>query len=421
MLKTCGNKALTTAAMLLLVAERATAAGFQSTTHSAAGVGRANAGEAVIADNASVLGRNPAAMTRFDRPAVSGGLNLVMPMTEVTDASANGLGQSVAMPDEDLNSVRPSPHFYLIQPLSDRFAVGTAVYSNFATGTEFSTSFNKSGALQGAPIPALGGLVGGKTEVTTVNLNVSAAYEVIKGLSLGLGLDVLYGSGTFERPAYVFGNDTGAGLNFEGDGWSFGWDAGLMYEINEGNRFGLSYHSGMAFTAEGDGSAGGETFDETKLNLPARAEFSGFHQVARDWALHYSLQWIGWSAFDQIEFGDLVKEYNWENTLRYAVGTTYTISPAWTWRAGLAYDESPVKAEYRTVSIPDSNRIWYSTGATWTAASQHSSVDIAFTYIQGEQLDVSETAASTPLGDLVVNSSTDTNAVIVGASYNYRF
>jgi long-chain fatty acid transport protein len=192
-----------------------------------------------------------------------------------------------------------------------------------------------------------------------------------------------------------------------------------MYEVNERNRFGLSYHSGMEFTAEGDGSAGEDEFDEVKLNLPAMAEFSGFHQVADAWAVHYSIQWIGWGAFDKIEFGNVVeKEYNWTNSGRYAIGTTYTIGKSWTWRAGLAFDETPVEEEYRSVSIPDSNRIWYSTGATWTTASERHSVDMAFAYIQGEELDVSETASPTPL---VVNAKTKTDAIILGLSYNHKF
>lgn len=420
------SRLLFTTGLILAGAESALAAGFQSTTHSAAGVGRANAGEAVIADNAAVLGRNPAAMMYFDQPILSVGLNLVMPRTEVTDASASGAGQSSPMPDEDVTSVRLSPHLYYIHPFNRRLAVGAALYSNFATGTEFSSEFNLSGAPLaplgpgGAFVPvSTGGLVGGKTDVTTVNLNLSVAGRVIESLSLGLGLDVLYGSGNFDRPFYVAGMDTGAGLEFKGEGWSAGWDAGLMYEINDANRLGLSYHSGMEFTADGDGSAAGETFDETRLSLPARAEFSGFHQVADDWAVHYSVQWIGWSAFDKIEFGDQIEEvYNWSNSMRYAVGTTYTIGPRWTWRAGLAYDETPVDKEFRTVSIPDSNRIWYSTGATWQTASGRSAVDMAFTFIQGEQLEVNETASPT---SFVVTADTKTDAVIVGASYSYRF
>ena len=45
-------------------------------------------------------------------------------------------------------------------------------------------------------------------------------------------------------------------------------------------------------------------------------------------------------------------------------------------------------------------------------------IDLAFTYIQGEELEVNETADPTPF---VVNAKTETNAVIFGTSYSYQF
>ena len=58
---------------LILLPGQVLAAGFQLAEQSATGMGRAFAGEAAIADNASVLARNAAAMTRFERTAFSGG------------------------------------------------------------------------------------------------------------------------------------------------------------------------------------------------------------------------------------------------------------------------------------------------------------------------------------------------------------
>lgn len=42
-------------------------AAFQLAEHSAAGLGRAFAGDAAIADDASVIARNPALMAQFDQ------------------------------------------------------------------------------------------------------------------------------------------------------------------------------------------------------------------------------------------------------------------------------------------------------------------------------------------------------------------
>ena len=67
------HKTLIATAVGLLSAQ-ASAAGFQLNSQSATGIGRAMAGDAVIADNASVLSRNPAAMALFDETALSFGV-----------------------------------------------------------------------------------------------------------------------------------------------------------------------------------------------------------------------------------------------------------------------------------------------------------------------------------------------------------
>ena len=56
-----------TIASTTLASQQALAAGFQLNSQSATGLGRAFAGDAVIADNASVMARNAAAMTLFDQ------------------------------------------------------------------------------------------------------------------------------------------------------------------------------------------------------------------------------------------------------------------------------------------------------------------------------------------------------------------
>ncbi len=73
------NRVIPLTALATLVSLQAGAAGYQVGEHSASGLGRAFAGEAAIADNAAVMARNPAAMTRFNRVAISGALTVVDP------------------------------------------------------------------------------------------------------------------------------------------------------------------------------------------------------------------------------------------------------------------------------------------------------------------------------------------------------
>jgi long-chain fatty acid transport protein len=66
------------------------------------------------------------------------------------------------------------------------------------------------------------------------------------------------------------------------------------------------------------------------------------------------------------------------------------VNQSWTLRAGLAYDEQAGEA---TLSIPDSDRMWYSAGLTY-AISEKMTVDAAFALVQSESGSFTETDAA---------------------------
>ncbi len=80
----------------VLFACNSLAAGFQVAEHSASGLGRAFSGEGAVADNASVLARNPAAMTLFDTAQFSGAVSIVDPEVNVYDKTNDQQSNDVA-------------------------------------------------------------------------------------------------------------------------------------------------------------------------------------------------------------------------------------------------------------------------------------------------------------------------------------
>lgn len=95
------------AAAVTLASTQTFAAAFQLNEHSASGLGRAYAGEAAIADNAAVLSRNPAAMTTFDKMALSVSGTYIKPDVEYL-FTRTGLTASV-LPGWDNLSSRCTP------------------------------------------------------------------------------------------------------------------------------------------------------------------------------------------------------------------------------------------------------------------------------------------------------------------------
>ncbi|KKD01346.1 outer membrane protein transport protein [Photobacterium halotolerans] len=402
-----------------LTSLQAQSAGFQVAEHSASGLGRAFAGEAAIADNAAVLARNPAASTMFKQRTFSGALSIVDPSVDIesTDLNPNVSSTQTA---KDIAPLGIVPAAYYINPIDDKLALGLAMFSNYGVTTEYPQAFQA-------------GLSAGKTSLITVNLNPSVGYRVNDNLSLGLGVSLIYGTAELHR----YSGSTNLGnsasdqiIGLEGDSFGFGWNIGALYEVNKDHRFGLSYRSQTDLDFEGDftdniglftGTPNNTVSGDLTVVLPAIAEFSGFHQVADKWAVHYSVQWTQYSKFEELRatgsectYTDgteglcLLKEEDYDDNFRYAIGTTYSLNPHWTIRAGYALDEQAGKP---TLSIPDTDRHWYSAGFTYNH-NEDLSFDFGFAYLAAKEMTFTEDGFS--------NKSTG-GAIISAGQVNYTF
>ncbi|MGL6025717.1 MAG: outer membrane protein transport protein [Vibrio sp.] len=400
------------AVTVTLATQQAFAAGFQLNAQSATGLGRAFAGDAVIADNAAAMSRNPAAMALFDKTSLSLGFETITTLIDVKDTKYGTLAGTIPVADtDDVGGTSIAPNIHLIVPLDDKFAVGFNAYTNFGTKTEFADNYVASE-------------YGGLTDVMSVNFGVAGSYRVNQQLSLGAGLDLIYGQGTMKRVAGAsFGPLKGANLiNVDNaDGWAVGFNLGSVYELDENNRFGLSYRYSPEFKAKDDAG------QQITLPLPDIAEFSGFHKIKdTQFAVHYSVQWIGWSAFEQIELRDLQgsiksldKPYEWQDGWHYAIGGTYYLNRDWTLRAGYMYDTS-AQDKRTSISVPDSDRQWLSAGFTYHL-DQQSNVDFGFTYLMGKDVKVEESTAINGRNISSISATTHADAIMLGLQYSRSF
>ncbi|MEZ9318922.1 outer membrane protein transport protein [Vibrio sp. 10N.286.51.E5] len=406
------------AVTITLASSQAMAAGFQLNAQSATGIGRAFAGDAVIADNASVMARNPAAMALFDKTELSLGFESITSMIEVKDATYTGFtGGTHDASYDDAGGTSIAPNIHLIVPINEKFAVGFNAYSNFGTKTEFSDSY-------------VGGEYGGLTDVKSVNFGLAGSYRLNQQWSFGAGLDLIYGKGELKR---TMSSESGTGgiplplpqpgqtvLDAEADGWALGFNLGTVFELNENNRFGLAYHYSPKLEAEGDISYQDTEYKDDTLHmpLPDMVEFSGFHKIEdTKFAVHYSVQWIGWSSFDKLEAdkAGVLNNYEWQNGMHYSLGGTYYMNRDWTLRAGYMYDTS-AQDEVTSVSVPDSDRQWFSAGFTYHI-NEASNVDFGFTYLMGDDVKVNESTSVVSS----ISATTRADAILMGLQYSRSF
>lgn len=426
---------------LSLISSSSLAAGFQIVEHSANGLGRAFAGEAATAENAAVIARNPAAMSRFDKTAISAVLSYVEPEVGLEGTVTNKAAAGEGLPDQFVHyeaneeEFAPSatvPAFYALTPLNEQVHIGLGIFTNFGLSTDYSDDFN---ALE----------YGDKTELTTVNINPSLSYKLTEQFSLGLGINAVYADASLSTTTPLYFNSNPAmqaakipgGITIaqvSGDGWDWGWNVGVLWAPIEGTDLALTYRSGVDIKLKGKMSSIDPRFKrETKsgsldLNLPDITELAINHQLSDQLSVQASLNYMGWNSFEKLEvdvdtLGPIsLKEENFKNSWRISTGITYQYNHKWTLRAGLAYDKSPVQDDDRTISIPDSDRKWFSTGASYQLDTG-SSIDLAFTYIKGSSASLKEDdfpEKKSPLTELNAEL-TKIDAYVFAAGYNIQF
>ncbi|HAT24817.1 MAG TPA: long-chain fatty acid transporter FadL [Pantoea septica] len=410
------------AAAVALVSSHVYAAGFQLNEFSSAGLGRAYSGEGAMGDTAASASRNPATMALMDRPMFSVGAVFIDPDVDITGNSPTGRSLNAS----NIAPTQWVPNIHYVQPINDQWWIGASATSNYGLATEFNDGYTAGG-------------YGGKTDLMTGNFNLSTAYRLNEHFSFGVGFDAVYARAKIER----YAGESGAALripadtqvaHLKGDEWGYGWNAGILYEVDKNNRFGLSYRSEVKVDFDGDYKSslptalnalnlptyatGGSTIPGAlTLNLPEMWEISGWHKVAPQWAVHYSMAYTSWSQFQELKATGssgqtlFYKDESFKDAYRIALGTTYYYDQNWTFRTGIAFDDSPVPADKRSISIPDQDRLWLSAGTSY-AFNDDASVDVGVSYMHGQHVTVKE-------GPYTFNSVG--KAWLYGANFNYKF
>ncbi|MEZ9290774.1 outer membrane protein transport protein [Vibrio lentus] len=426
------NKTLLSAAVavgLLSTSTVTQAAGFQLAEYSATGLGRAYAGEAAMADGADAQWRNPAMLTYLEGTQVSVGAIYVDPNIDIDGTSTSAFtGTKSSSNSSDFAHSAVIPNFYVSHKYNDKFALGFAAGTNYGMETDLGKDFG-------------GANHGNEASVTTMELNLNAAYQVLETVSIGGGIRYIMAEGSFGAVASPQSPLAGTTLKYmEGDDTAWGWQVGTAWQINENNRLGFTYKSEVDLTL--DGYAKGLGFNKANPNahkngsmalaLPATAELASFHQLTDKVAVHASINWTNWSSFKELvadfpgENSVEIKQENWEDNYRFALGTTYQMTPKLALRSGIAYDTSAVSEEHRTATIPETDRTWLSIGAGYQWSEQLT-LDAGFTYILAKDAKMHESdlgSATAPGADFFGGSFEGevTGSIwLVGIQANYRF
>lgn len=430
---------LVPAALLALASGQSSAAGFQLLEQNASGLANAYAGSAAVADNASTIFFNPAGMTKLQAREFSAGVDAVRPTFKFSDRGSSTGVLTGTGDGDDAGSWAFIPNAYLSWAINKDLYVGIGMSGPFGLVTEYNE-------------PWLGAAQAIKFDILTINLNPSIAYRVNDVVSLGLGLNWQRMEAEYERTVGIFDVPvaglgpaarplSSSNVTFDAADNTWGWNAGALFTLSETTRVGISYRSKIKHTLSGtlkvkgpdallNGASSSDA--EAEVELPDTFILSVSQQLNNRWEMLGDISWTGWSSISDINIvrtsGPLngataqTLEADFRDTWRIALGANYRLRDDWTLKFGVAYDQTPVRGPAtRLVSLPDSNRTWFTAGAQWKMAPQRK-VDfgLAYLYIPESKIDNDQGAAGAPLRGRVTGVY-DARVWILGAQYSMAF
>jgi long-chain fatty acid transport protein len=419
------------------------AGGFAVSDKSVSALGAGFAGQAALAEDASILYNNPAGMTQLGGSQLTVGAHRVATSARFHDQGSDTAGAGA-------NSVEVEawlPNFYYTHQVGPDLHAGFGLYAPFGLGLQYDDDW-------------MGRYHIVRSDVRTLNLSPALAWRVSPALSVGGSIDAQYldatmtkaidfgtlcvgqqmAGGASQAAAVATCNAIGLqpqqddGQNrMEGDNWAAGYSLGVTWADAQ-THLGLAWHSGITHELKGASSfenvpaafAGlfTDSSGRVKVNMPASASLSLAQAVSERLMLLADYTWTGWSTYKELRvqfdnsLPDSVTREDWHDAARYGLGAHFRVSPTWLLRAGFAYDETPVPdAEHRTPRLPDTDRRWVTVGARWDWQTDRS-VDVSVARIQADKIPIHNTETTS---QHTLNGTYDVSSTYVSAALNWRF
>ncbi|MCB1491955.1 MAG: outer membrane protein transport protein [Rhodobiaceae bacterium] len=419
--------------------------------------GMSFAGSAAGGQSPSSLFWNPSTITQHNGHAGEQNATVVAPRStiDVDSATTPALGATLpALPITPADSSQVGhaalvPAGYTVLQLTDRFWVGMGINAPFGLGVDADGDY--AGRYHGI-----------EGHLATYDFNPVVGLKINDYVSLGAGAQIMYGTAKLTqrtRTATILGTTAvpfDATSELTGDGWGFGFTAGITVTPTPSTRIGLGYRSQVDLNLDGDvflrdiaplvaaplPSRLNLVDIETTVNLPDVVTLSVTHDFSERFRGSATVEWTNWSRFKEIKIeskqastalalpiaaGDTLQvvEQKFDDGWFFALGGEFDATEHLTFRAGAAYEISPVQDKYRTPRTPDADRIWLSAGATYRH-NDRLAVDVAYTHIFIEDGDINlanyNQASNGGTGDQAALKATAVNQSvdIFGVSLRYK-
>jgi long-chain fatty acid transport protein len=465
-------------AVLALAGGQAQGAGFALQESSASGLGNAFAGGAASAEDASTVWSNPAGMSRLVSPEIAAVLHVVTPSFKFRDdGSLPALNQPLGNTGGDAGSENFIPNLYATFPINRQWSVGVGMSGPYGLVTDYNDTWlgryqgvksdiktinvNPAVSWRVAPNFAIGVGVDWQRIDAELTSRVNYSAALAQGAAQAAAAGLIPASAAQAIPALTPGLDAGAKV--EGDDNAWGWNIGFLWDLTPQTRLGFHYRSTIEYTVTGNASfdypalptvpaqlapalqgvaavvnnaicnghatplaaSGCSTDVHADIKLPDIYNLSLFHRLNDHWDLMGDVQFTRWSTFDRLTFvrsdGTVLANTpeNFDDSWRFSAGATYHMNDKWSFRGGVAWDQTPTSDADRTPRLPDEDRFWLSGGVQYRF-NRNLKLDGAFTYVFVDNTNINQNAGSTAASGLI-KGHYDSNTTVFSAQLTYTF
>ena len=414
-----GWKIVSMLLVLLFTASMSFAAGFRLPE---AGVKAMGMGFAFTAqaDDPSAIYFNPAGLTQLKGQNVMLGVTYVRENGgEFTGSTLLTGGATVSETQKDLNFYIPNA-YYTRTTNSGNVAYGIGIFAPFGLGQEYE---NKNTSIFRNQVT--------KIDLMTIVVNPTIAFNINEFLSVGVGIDYMYGKVEYDKiPVFSFGSFK---TSLEGSGDAWGYNFGILLKATKNLKVGFNYRSPFRLDLkDGDFKASdntsvfpfpysvalpmGETKASGTLKLPATAALGVSYTLDR-LTLTADADWTFWSSYKELKITNATvgaytsrSSKDWKDVCALRLGAEVRVTDPLAIRAGLVYDPSPVPADTMGPELPDAHRFNYMLGVGYKVANW--TIDVAGMYV-----DKFDRTVSNPQ----FNGTWTGNAWLAGLDVAYNF
>jgi long-chain fatty acid transport protein len=347
------------------------------------------------ADNPSAIYYNPAGITQLEGLEVRAGIYGIYLDPGFTPPPPADTNQFHIK-----NKLAAAPQFFATwTPANSPLSFGAGIYAPYGAGVSWpqDTGF-RAVATEG--------------RLTYVTLNPVVALKLAPNLSLAGGLAVNYANISLEQGLLRTETPFANLFKFTGDGWSAGYNLGLLWRPHEKISLGASFRSQAMVRMKGHTEieqqpiiAFTERAAQADFTFPMNAIVGLSYRPTPKWNVEFDADYTDWSSFGTVTIQQAPPPFpvkqnipvtlQWQESWTFKFGATRYFDNRWHVSAGYVFNENSVPDTYYTPLAADLDRHFFSAGVGFKG--RRYDFDIAYQFGYGPPHTVTgSTPSSTP-------------------------